>query len=61
MFKNLNEKDKKKIYSLLSLGIICVLALIIISCIPEDENTASDENVAQVTKRFRKKIRKYLK
>ena len=50
MFKNLNEKDKKKIYSLLSLGIICVLALIIISCIPEDKNTDTDENIAQVEK-----------
>lgn len=56
MFKNLNEKDKKKIYSLLSLGIICVLALIIISCIPEDENTASDENVAQVEQQQEEEI-----
>lgn len=30
MFKNLNEKDKKKIYTLLSLGVICALVLIII-------------------------------
>lgn len=48
MFKNLNEKDKKKIYSLLSLGIVCVIALIIISCIPETNQTSSDESLAQV-------------
>ena len=48
MFKNLNEKDKKKIYSLLSLGIVCVLALIIISCIPSDKKTNTDKDAAQV-------------
>lgn len=56
MFKNLNEKDKKKIYSLLSLGIICVLALIIISCIPEDKNTDADENVSQVEQQQEEEI-----
>lgn len=37
MFKNLNEKDKKKIYSLLSLGIICVIALIVIPSFSKEE------------------------
>ena len=40
MFKNLNEKDKKKIYSLLSLAVICGIALIAISGL-EDKETAS--------------------
>ncbi|WP_122638298.1 stage III sporulation protein AG [Romboutsia sp. Marseille-P6047] len=47
MFKNLNEKDKKKIYSLLSLGIICVLALIIISCIPDNKNISDNNDTSQ--------------
>ena len=49
MFKNLNEKDKKKIYSLLSLGIVCVIALIIISCIPSDKKTNTDKDAAKLT------------
>lgn len=48
MFKNLNEKDKKKIYSLLSLGIVCVLALIIISCIPGNKKLTVDKDAALV-------------
>lgn len=47
MFKNLNEKDKKKIYSLLSLGIVCVLALIIISCIPDNKNISDSTDTSQ--------------
>ncbi|MGL5329781.1 MAG: stage III sporulation protein AG [Peptostreptococcaceae bacterium] len=50
MFKNLNEKDKKKIYSLSGLGIVCVIALIVISCIPEGENTSEESANAQVQK-----------
>ncbi|MGL5692774.1 MAG: stage III sporulation protein AG [Peptostreptococcaceae bacterium] len=50
MFKNLNEKDKKKIYSLLSLGVICVIALIVISCIPESGKSSENQEGAQVAK-----------
>ena len=38
MFKNLNEKDKKKIYSLLSLGVVCVIALIVMPSFSKKES-----------------------
>lgn len=50
MFKNLNEKDKKKIYSLISLGIICVIALIVISCIPSGEKVSDNGEGTLVNK-----------
>lgn len=49
MFKNLNEKDKKKIYSLLSLAVICGIALIAMSGLEKKEVAQKDEinNIAQ--------------
>ena len=44
MFKNLNEKDKKKIYSLLTLAVICGIALIAMSGL-EDKAVASKDEV----------------
>lgn len=54
MFKNLNEKDKKKIYWLLCLSAVCIIALISLSSVPggkdsEKETSASnEENVVTV-------------
>lgn len=43
MFKNLNEKDKKKIYTLLSLGIVCAIALIVMPSVNgEDKRNEED-------------------
>ena len=44
MFKNLNEKDKKKIYSLLTLAVICGIALIAMSGL-EDKAISSKYEV----------------
>ena len=44
MFKNLNEKDKKKIYSLLTLAVICGIARIAMSGL-EDKVVASKDEV----------------
>lgn len=44
MFKNLNEKDKKKIYSLLTLAVICGIVLIAMSGL-EDKVVASKDEV----------------
>ncbi|MGL5749829.1 MAG: stage III sporulation protein AG [Paraclostridium sp.] len=38
MFKNLKEEDKKKIYSLGALGIICIIGLVIFSGDPKEES-----------------------
>ena len=47
MFKNL--KDKKRIYYLLSLAGICVIALIMLSLLPQDsQEVPTDEVTAQV-------------
>lgn len=48
MFKNLNEKDKKKIYSLLTLAVICGIALIAMSGL-EDNAVASKDEVNKIT------------
>lgn len=55
MFKNLNEKDKKKIYSLLSLGVICAIALIVLPSFSkgdqrEEEKNAKIDKQAEVSK-----------
>lgn len=51
MFKNLNDKDKKKIYSLLSLAIVCVILLITLSSIPGDnKNEKEDKNIQENNK-----------
>lgn len=42
MFKNLNEKDKKKILSLLSLAIVCIILLIGLSSIPSDKKQENE-------------------
>lgn len=42
MFKNLNEKDKKKIYSLLSLAVVCIIALIALSQAPSDKDSEKE-------------------
>ncbi|MEF9991094.1 MAG: stage III sporulation protein AG [Romboutsia sp.] len=47
MLKNLNDKDKKKIYSLLSLAVICVIALVGLSVIPEDKSSKDEIAVAK--------------
>ncbi|MDB8801895.1 stage III sporulation protein AG [Romboutsia sp. 1001216sp1] len=38
MFKNLNEKDKKKIYTLLSLVVVCAIALIAMPSLSPKDN-----------------------
>lgn len=52
MFKNLNEKDKKKIYTLLSLGVVCAIALIVIPSFTDDkkelDKKVDEKNKAQV-------------
>lgn len=54
MFKSLNEKDKKKIYTLLSLAAVCIIALIALSKEPgekenEKETSAKkDESIVTV-------------
>lgn len=50
MFKNLNEKDKKKIYSLLSLAVICGIALIVVSGLEKTETTKQEENITTISK-----------
>ena len=49
MFKNLNEKEKKKIYWLLSLAVICGISLIAMSGIENKEIVSKDEinNITQ--------------
>ena len=49
MFKNLNEKEKKKIYWLLSLPVICRISLIAMSGIEKKETVNKDEinNITQ--------------
>lgn len=49
MFKNLNEKEKKKIYWLLSLAVICGISLIAMSGIEKKETVNKDEinNITQ--------------
>lgn len=46
MFKNLNEKDKKKIYTLLSLGIVCAIALIVMPSV-NGEDKSNEEDVSK--------------
>ena len=49
MFKNLNEKDKKKIYSLLTLAVICGIALIAISGLEDKAISSKDEVNNKIT------------
>ena len=42
MFKNINEKDKKKLLSLLCLGGICLLSLILVSSLEQTEATSTN-------------------
>lgn len=58
MFKNLNEKDKKKIYSLLSLTVVCGICLIAMSGLNLDQEDNSEsksssneisEDLSQIT------------
>ncbi|HSQ88454.1 stage III sporulation protein AG [Romboutsia sp.] len=57
MFKNLNEKDKKKIYSLLSLGVVCTIALIVMPSFSKEESETEKksnvDNQAQIAKENR--------
>ncbi len=46
MFKNLNEKDKKKIYSLLSLAVVCGICLIAMSGLNLESKDNSQEKVS---------------
>ena len=50
MFKNLNEKDKKKIYSLLSLVVVCGIALVAISGLEKKETVKQEENINSISK-----------
>ena len=49
MFKNLNEKDKKKIYSLLTLAVICGIALIAMSGLEDKAISRKDEVKNKIT------------
>ncbi|MEG1311783.1 MAG: stage III sporulation protein AG [Romboutsia sp.] len=44
MFKNLNEKDKKKIYSLLSLGVVCAIVLIVLPNFSKDNQSGEKDD-----------------
>ena len=46
MFKNLNEKDRKKIYSLLSLAVACGICLIAMSGLNIGSKDSSEEKVS---------------
>ena len=46
MFKNFNEKDKKKIYSLLSLVVVCGICLIAMSGLNLESKDNSEEKVS---------------
>ena len=48
MFKNLNEKDKKKMNFILSLGIVCILSLVILSGIPSEKKENTDKDTTQI-------------
>lgn len=51
MFKklNLNEKEKKKLIILLSLGLVCLISLILINFL-QDRNTKNQESINEQTK-----------
>ena len=49
MYKNLNEKDKKKIYSLLTLAVICGIALIAMSGLEDKAISSKDEVNNKIT------------
>ena len=38
MLKNLNDKDKRKVYSLITIAGICVVSLVLLSCFPSRKN-----------------------
>lgn len=46
MFKNLKEKDKKKIYSLLSLGVVCAIALIVLPSFSKDKGSEEEKKAS---------------
>ena len=46
MFKNLNEKDRKKIYSLLSIAVVCGICLIAMSGLNIGSKDNSEEKVS---------------
>ena len=46
MFKNLNEKDRKKIYSLLSIAVVCGICLIAMSGLNLGSKDNSEEKVS---------------
>ena len=46
MFKNLNEKDRKKIYSLLSLVVVCGICLIAMSGLNLESKDNSEEKIS---------------
>ncbi|HBF4259564.1 TPA: stage III sporulation protein AG [Clostridioides difficile] len=57
MLKNLNDKDKRKVYSLITIAGICVVSLVLLSCFPSSksdkqvEKTETNKNAEkQVTK-----------
>lgn len=49
MFKNLNEKDKKKINWLICLAMICSISLIAISGLEKQEITSSQESINKIS------------
>ena len=44
MLKNLNDKDKRKVYSLITIAGICVVSLVLLSCFPSSK---SDKQVGK--------------
>lgn len=62
MLKNLNDKDKRKIYSLISIAGICVVSLVLLSCFPssnkDDKKIGKTESDKKVEKQIAKESEK---
>ena len=57
MLKNLNDKDKRKVYSLITIAGICVVSLVLLSCFPSSKSDKTETNKnaeKQVTKKQEK-------
>lgn len=56
MFKNLNEKDKKKIYSLISIGAVCIISLVLLSFLPGGDKKIQDKDKEEAKVQNQKKV-----
>ena len=62
MLKNLNDKDKRKVYSLITIAGICVVSLVLLSCFPSSksdkqvEKTETNKNAEKQSLKNKKKM-----